>query len=405
MRFKGGIYLDGGVAGDGGGDSTAERSEVFPASGEGVGVGGLVNDFRQHAFEFAAFETNGSGFDGEGAGAEGFGFKAVFIKLIGNVGEDGHLVGLKIDEQRHEQALALDGFRIAGGEDLLEEDALVGDVLVDDPESLVIDGEDERVAELAERAQGSQGGEGVLLVLGLNLGGCGGDLIFCLGCGVARVSARRDASSGGKEGGGSLGPGLPGGGSWEVLAERALEGQGAGLGRGLEGGESKIWVGRLGMDGCGVERFCRAGEVRGRLGDERGAGERCSVERREEGGCGAGSDQGGAQAVADEVVDGRLLAEADLSLGRVDVDVDLFGREFKEKQDDGEGCGGDDVAVGLRDCVEHKAVADEAFVDEDVYGVAIELLEFGLGEETGEAEVAWGGWGTVGLLFPGRWGG
>ena len=41
--------------------------------------------------------------------------------------------------------------RFALAEDFLEEDALVGDVLIDDPEAFFVGGEDEGVAKLAER--------------------------------------------------------------------------------------------------------------------------------------------------------------------------------------------------------------------------------------------------------------
>ena len=49
-------------------------------------------------------------------------------------------------------------FGVALAEDFFEEDALVGDVLVDDPEAFFVGGQDEGVAELAE---GLEGGEGV----------------------------------------------------------------------------------------------------------------------------------------------------------------------------------------------------------------------------------------------------
>ena len=97
------------------------------------------------------------------------------------------------------------------------------------------------------------------------------------------------------------------------------------------------------------------------------------------------------------------LAEADLGLGGVDVDVDLFGREVEEEQDDGEGGGRDDVAVGLGEGVEDEAIADEAVVDEDVDGVAVELLELGFGDEAGDAEVAGVGGFVSGFALPGGW--
>jgi hypothetical protein len=124
-------------------------------------------DLFEHAFELDAFEADGSGFDGEGAGAEGLGFEAVAVELLGDLGEGDHLGREKVDEQRHEEALALDLFGVAFAEDLFEENALVSYVLVDDPEALFVSGEDEGVAELAEGLKGGEGGEGV----GLSGGG------------------------------------------------------------------------------------------------------------------------------------------------------------------------------------------------------------------------------------------
>ena len=53
--------------------------------------------------------------------------------------------------------------------------------------------------------------------------------------------------------------------------------------------------------------------------------------------------------------------------------------------------------------MEDEAVADEAMVDEDVDGVAVELLELGFGDEAGDAEVAGVGRGVVLVALPG-WG-
>ena len=130
---------------------------------------------------------------------------------------------------------------------------------------------------------------------------------------------------------------------------------------------------------------------------------RAAGERGGEAGGGAGLHEGGADGVADEVVDEGGLAEADFGLGRVDVDVDLLRGHLEEEEDYGERCWRDDVAVGVGERVEDELVADEALVDEDVDGVAIELLELGLGDEAGDAEIAGRGRGVVGVALPG-WG-
>jgi hypothetical protein len=103
-----------------------------------------------------------------------------------------------------------------------------------------------------------------------------------------------------------------------------------------------------------------------------------------------------------EVVDEARLAEADFGFCGVDVDVDLLRGHLEEEKDDGEAGGREDVAVGLAEGVEDELVADEALVDEDVDGVAIEFLQLGLGDEAGEAEVAGFGRRVVGFALPGR---
>ncbi len=154
------IDFDSGVAGHAGGDAAAAGFGVF---GLLVAVGD-GEDFFEHLFEFAAFETYRRGFDGESARAEGFGFEAVAVEFIGDLGEGDHLGRKEIDKERHEEALALDLLGVAFAEDFFEEDALVGDVLVDDPEAFFVGGEDEGVAELAEGFERGEGVEGVGLL-------------------------------------------------------------------------------------------------------------------------------------------------------------------------------------------------------------------------------------------------
>ena len=102
----------------------------------------------------------------------------------------------------------------------------------------------------------------------------------------------------------------------------------------------------------------------------------------------AGADQGSAQAVADEVVDAVLLAEADFGFGRMNIDIHLFRRHLQEEQDDGEGGWRNDVAVGLADRVQQQPVADKPLVDKDIDGVAVELLQLRLGVEAAQPQVS-----------------
>src|SRR5205814_5728822 len=75
---------------------------------------------------------------------------------------------------------------------------------------------------------------------------------------------------------------------------------------------------------------------------------------------------------------------------------------LEEEQDDREAGGREDVAIGLREGVEDELVADEALVDEDVDGVAIEFLQLGLGNEASDTEKTGFGWSVVSVALPGR---
>jgi hypothetical protein len=141
-------------------------------------------DLLEHLFEFAAFEAHGGSFNGKSARAEGFGFEAVTLKFLGDLGEGDHLGGEQVNEERHEEALALNLFYLTLAKDFLEEDALVGYVLVDDPETFFVGGEDEGVVELAYGLEGGEGGEGVGLLRGGGFVGFG--LLVTYRDGVAR---------------------------------------------------------------------------------------------------------------------------------------------------------------------------------------------------------------------------
>jgi len=65
--------------------------------------------------------------------------------------EDDDLARGEFENERHEHALRFDIAGTAGGEVLFEEDAFMGDVLVDNPEAFAIDGYDEAGTHLAKR--------------------------------------------------------------------------------------------------------------------------------------------------------------------------------------------------------------------------------------------------------------
>jgi len=327
------------MAGDGGGDAVAARFSVFRLllairNGE---------NFFDHALKFAAFEADRGCFNSDRLGAEGFGLEAVALKFVGETGEGDHLRRKKVDQERHEKALALNLFHLAVAEDLLEENALVGYVLVDDPEAFVVDGEDEGVAKLAEGTECSESVESPCFGIGFECGFIVSDRNGWF--------VKGEAAGGGRNGDGSKGEGVDVGGGWRGL--------------GSEAGwrELRVEHGSLGTVG-----------ERAHVDEERGGGEGCVVQRLEEVGGWTRVHKRGADGIADEVVDEGRLAEANLGLGGMNVDIDLFGRHLEEEEDDGVGGGRNDVAVCLGECVEYETVADDASVDEDVDGIAIEFL-------------------------------
>lgn len=200
-----------------------------------IGVaGGLVDDFAQCALERGAFEADRGGLDGEGLGTKGLDLKAVALEFPGDARKYNHLLGLEFDEQGHEQALALDFFDLAGGQDFFKENALVGDVLIDDPEAVFSGGKDEGLAELAERLQVAQMVEVSFRLFGLDPGCAEGRI--GRGGGENGVKNRIEKGCGGKaeslvfgaEGSG----GIEGQAAWSRSGDLRGELKGLGLGVG-----------------------------------------------------------------------------------------------------------------------------------------------------------------------------
>jgi len=141
------VDLDGGVTGDGCSNADADFLDVYCL----LFVGKLVEQFVKHALNLRSFDSGGSDLYRNAACAERLDFKSVGSQLVRNFGENGLLGGRELHNQRHQQALALDFFYGALLENPLKEHALVGDVLVDDPESFMINSKNERLPNLTQR--------------------------------------------------------------------------------------------------------------------------------------------------------------------------------------------------------------------------------------------------------------
>ena len=123
------VDLDGGVAGDGGGDAGANLFQVQRL----LFARDLVEEFVQHVLDCGCIYAGGRDFHGHAARAERFGLEAVVLEFIGDLGKYSLLRRREFEHDWHEQALALDFLRGALPQDALEQHALVGYVLVDDP--------------------------------------------------------------------------------------------------------------------------------------------------------------------------------------------------------------------------------------------------------------------------------
>jgi hypothetical protein len=143
------------MAGDGGGDAGADLVEVQGL----LFTGDLIEQFVEHVLDGGCVDPGGRDFNGDAAGAEGLGFEAVVFEFAGDLGKDCLLRGREFEHDGHEQALAFHFLRRALLQDAFEEHALVGDVLVDDPEAVFVYGEDERIAYLAEGTEGGERGQ------------------------------------------------------------------------------------------------------------------------------------------------------------------------------------------------------------------------------------------------------
>src|SRR5579863_5291161 len=72
----------------------------------------------------------------------------------------------------------------------------------------------------------------------------------------------------------------------------------------------------------------------------------------------------------------------------MNIDVHFCRRHFEEQQDDRVDRGWNDVAVGFGERVLDESVANQASVDEDVNGIAVQLLDLRLRHEAVEAHLA-----------------
>ena len=106
-----------------------------------------------HVRNVGSFDACGCDLDSDATRPERLGLEAVPRQFVRNFGEDCLLCGREFKDERHKQTLAFDLLRRALLQNSFEEHALMGHVLVYDPEPLMIHCQDERLANLPERLQ------------------------------------------------------------------------------------------------------------------------------------------------------------------------------------------------------------------------------------------------------------
>ena len=338
--------LDGGVA-RGGGGAAPERLvdgrplvEAVEVLGEGAHRG--LGRSQGH--------DGGHRGDADAVAAERLHLEPQPIQHVPVSGEGLPLGRRQVQHDGLQQALALEP---AGGEPLhhlLEQHPLVGHVLIDDGDAVLVDGDDEGVAELAEglhrpvddparrrrrgagrRSHGDRGGAQL----------------------ADRVGQRGSAGAGGTRGAGERG-GCAGAGPFRRRAAPPV--------RGLSRPRMR--------DGAPAFGASRRGHRRHSRGRRCGAGVRRG--RRRRGGVlqGHGRGGGGAQGLGDgaaqHLVHQGGLEETDLGLRRVHVDVDPVGRQLDEEVHLGPAFLDGGLVVGVGDRVGDGAVLHGPAVDEDV---------------------------------------
>ena len=143
------IDLDGGVTGDTGSNPRPDFFQVdlllFALE--------LVEELVQHAFHVGSLHAAWRGLHGDGSRPERLGIEAVDAEFVADLGEDRLLCRRELDDDRHQETLRLD---LCGGtlpQHFFEQNTLMSDVLVDDPQTFGARGQDEAVAHLAQRSE------------------------------------------------------------------------------------------------------------------------------------------------------------------------------------------------------------------------------------------------------------
>src|SRR5579862_9850046 len=230
-------------------------------------------------------------------------------------------------------------------------------MLVDDPQAFGVDRQDERVTNLAQRLERGQGGGEIARNFGfVGYGRCASVFGSRAGQRFGRANQRQGRVTLDRNAFSELEALTDGRRSWGLQAERlrsrSVERAPGGVGRGIAASPER---------GAGT-----------------GAGADLDRELRHR----ARLHERGADRFADEIVHHTRLPKTDFGLRGMYVDVDFARGQIEKQQHHRKNRGRQDVAISLDDGVLDEAVADQTPVDEYVNRIAIQLLNFGFGDET-----------------------
>ena len=112
----------------------------------------ISEQFAEHLFHIAAFYACRYSLYDDSTRSKQLHLKAITPELIGDLGEDSLLPRSELYDDRHQHLLHWDGFGVPLFQHALEEHAFMSYMLIDDPEPLLIDRENERLTYLPQRS-------------------------------------------------------------------------------------------------------------------------------------------------------------------------------------------------------------------------------------------------------------
>ena len=108
------------MAGDGSGNSRAERGKILILFGFVRIPCRLVNHLGEHMFQSPAVQADRSRLHGQSLRPEGLNLESVTLQFLGDARKYNHLFSFELDQKGHQQSLALNVFHLAIAKNFLK---------------------------------------------------------------------------------------------------------------------------------------------------------------------------------------------------------------------------------------------------------------------------------------------